>query len=640
MGSRVSKRQKDILLVLSGTKDTITAEMIAKELGVSDRTVRNELKAIQADCRHLGVVIESVRGLGYKLQVTDPALYAENFSQLVIEKKEEYDQFLDQDGRVLYLLKVLLLSKKEIKIEQFEDKIYVSKSTIQNDLKKVREYLSKHQLKLVYRPHYGIMVEGDEYKKRLCLSEYFYHNFRGRRIQKDSSPLLDQQLYVTIKDIIIKKINEYTLNISDMSLENLATHIAIACKRIEQGFIIEHFKEPFDSGHAFEKKVAEELIIDVQAYTHLQFPDSEIDYIIVHLLGTRLLQENKLSELSWYEEVNSIVQRMIKRLDMELNWDFHQDYEFSQALTLHLRAAINRLRFRMNIRNPLLDEIKLRHPGAFEAGVVASRVLEEYTGIEPGEHEIAYIALHIGVALERKKSKQKKIKRVIIVCASGLGSAHLLAFRIKQLFSSELEIVDIINYYNLLQYDMSSIDLIISTIPIKENLSVPIEVVNTFLNEEDVEELRKKLLSGENKAAVYLHPSRIFMNLALDTKEKVIGFLGDELYKRGLVPENYTQLVLEREEFAPTCFGNLVAIPHPISPVTDETFWTICTLQSPIDWHNNQMVQVVVLLNIQKEPGKNLEEMYKVLIQVIENKTIVQNMIKSKSVAALMGEFN
>jgi lichenan operon transcriptional antiterminator len=52
------------------------------------------------------------------------------------------------------------------------------------------------------------------------------------------------------------------------------------------------------------------------------------------------------------------------------------------------------------------------------------------------------------------------------------------------------------------------------------------------------------------------------------------------------------------------------------------------------------MVQVVVLLNIQKEPGKNLEEMYKILIQVIENKTIVQNMIKSKTIEAFIREIH
>mgnify|MGYP001312259073 CR=1 FL=1 len=64
----------------------------------------------------------------------------------------------------------------------------------------------------------------------------------------------------------------------------------------------------------------------------------------------------------------------------------------------------------------------------------------------------------------------------------------------------------------------------------------------------------------------------------------------------------------------------------PINPVTEDGFADAgnCTLQTPINWHNNQMVQVVVLLNIQKEPGKNLEEMYKILIQVIENKTIVR----------------
>ncbi|GBF10743.1 BglG family transcription antiterminator [Tepidibacillus sp. HK-1] len=629
-----SKRQIEILLSLMEAKKPVTSEWIAKELGLSDRTIRNEIKAIQPECPKLGISIESIRGKGYQLKILDQTLFETIFSQLTNESKDEIaNEFSNQNDRVIYLLKQLLLEKEPIKLENFEDEMFVSKSTIQNDLKIVRQILLKYNLKLVNRPHYGTMVKGDEYMRRLCLSNHIFNRHSDISIDQESSQLLDQELFEKIKEIIIKKVNHYKVEISDISLGNLAIHIAIACKRIEEGFIIEHLKDHFTKEYPFEKIVAKEIVEEVQGYTKLTFPESEIDYIIVHLLGTKLLHKKELTEFSEFDEAGSIVQCMLKRLRTELNWDFENDIEFIQALTLHIRPAMNRLRYKMNIRNPLLNEIKIKYPSAFEGAVLASKCIEEYLSIEPGEHEIAYIALHIGVALERMKGKHKKVKRVIVVCASGVGSAKLLYYRLQHLFENELEIVASINYYKLVEYDLSSIDFIISTIPIKEDLGIPVQVVNTFLGDEDINRIEKYLYKdNQDGLSLYLDPSRVFIHQELEDKESVIRFLCNELYKQGLVTNEYKKLVLERESLAPTSFGNLVAIPHPLSPVTEETFWTLCTLKHPILWHGNQMVQVVCLLNIQKGPKGNLENMYQKLIKVVENKTIVQKIIKSQSV--------
>ncbi|WP_318504026.1 BglG family transcription antiterminator [Bacillus sp. T3] len=637
-----SKRQIDILLFLGKTKEPVPAEWIAKELDVSDRTVRNEIKLIQEDCDKLGVAIDSCRGKGYQLQVLDHSLFLEEFSKLIQEKQgKPANNFSNLDERVVYLLKRLLLEKQPIKVENLEDEMFVSKSTIQNDLKIVRPILAKYNLKLANRPHYGIHVEGDEYMKRLCLSNNIIARNDDLSVDPGSIHLFDQDIIKKIKEIIIKKVDGFKIEISDISLENLATHIAIACKRIEEGFIIEHLKEQFLKEYPFETFVAKEIVEEVQNITGLSFPESEIDYIIVHLLGTKLLQKKELTEFSEFDEVGSIVQCMLDRLKSELNWDFQDDIEFIQALTLHIRPAMNRLRYKMNIRNPLLQEIKIKYPSAFQGAVIASKCIEEYLSIEPGEHEIAYIALHIGVALERMKSMQKRVKRVIVVCASGVGSAKLLYYRIKNLFENELEIIDSINYYKLSSYDLSSIDFIISTIPIKEDLGIPIKVVNTFLGEEDIDQIKSCLNSGkQDSLSDYLDPSRVFIHQELVSKESVLSFMCNELLKQGLVPRDYEKLVLEREVLAPTSFGNLVAIPHPIVPVTDETFWTVCTLKSPIQWQDNQMVQLICLLNIQKGPKGNLDNMYEKLIKVIENKTIVQKIIKSQSVPEIIKLLN
>lgn len=632
-----TKRQKEIIFLLKEIDDFVPAEWVAKQLGVSDRTVRKEIKFIQQKEEFYGIHLESIRGKGYKLIVTDKELFLNKVCQSQEEEKNELSgDFSVQDNRVIYILKRLLLEKKFIKLQSLEEEMFVSKSTLQNDLKIVKEILEKYNLIMVNRPHYGTKVEGDEYMKRLCLSNSILSRNSGFKIDHDSFYFLNKDLFETIKKIIIKKVNEYKIDISDISLENLATHITIACKRIEKGFVIEKLNKPIKKHYPFEKIVANEIVKEVEEYTGLTFPESEIDYIIVHLLGTKLLHKEELTEYGEFDEASSIVECMLERLRMNFNWDFRGDMEFIQALTLHIRPAMNRLRFKMNIRNPLLNEIKVKYPIAFEGAVIASKCIENYLNIEVGEHEIAYLSLHIGVALERMNARKRKVKKAIIVCASGVGSAKLLFYRIKNKFDNKLEIVDTINYYNLASYDLQFVDLIISTVPIREDLGVPVLVVSTFLDDQDIKNIKGHLSMQQVDEQSYLHPSRVFIHKEFKDKESVIRFLCDEIYKQGLVSKDYVNLVLERESLAPTNFGNLVAIPHPITPKTKETFWTVCTLKRPIHWNNNDMVQFVCLLNIKEDFKGDLERMYQKLIAIIEDKTIVQKLIKSQSVEEII----
>lgn len=633
MDKLVSKRQKDIVLSLMEEKEPVTAEWMAKELGVSDRTIRNEIKELQSHSASLGLEIMSVRGKGYLLEIKDYEVFEREFSPRANEAiNENQSVFTDHENRVLYILKRFLLEKEPIKLESLEEELFVSKPIVQSELKMVREILDNYDLKLVSRPHYGTQVEGDEYMKRLCFSNYILSRNGNLNIDSQSFKLLDQVLFNKVKKIIIRKVKEYRIEISDIALENLATHITIGCKRIDEGFVIENLQHDITGKYPFERIVANEIVKEVEEITGLAFPEAEIDYIVVHLLGTKLIQKNTLNEFSKFDELGTIIHCMLERLKTELNWDFYNDLEFIQALTLHIRPAMNRLRYNLNIRNPLLDEIKRKYPSAFEGAAIASRCMEEYLNIEVGEHEIAYIALHIGVALERMKTMQKQTKRVMVVCASGVGSAKLLYYRLKNEFKDDIDIVATTNYYQLDEYDLSSIDFIISTVPIKEDIGVPVQVVNTFLEERDIALIRQGISSAiSSDQERYLDESRVFIHKEFEDKESVIRFMCEKLYEQKLVSKDYVHSVLEREVVAPTCFGNLVAIPHPLTPVTEETFWTVCTLKKPIEWADKNMVQFICLLNIRRVPNGDLERMYKRLIAIIESSTTVQKILKSES---------
>lgn len=52
--------------------------------------------------------------------------------------------------------------------------LFVSASVLSQNLKGIRKSLSKYDLKLVQKPHYGMRVEGREFNKRLCLAKNIY----------------------------------------------------------------------------------------------------------------------------------------------------------------------------------------------------------------------------------------------------------------------------------------------------------------------------------------------------------------------------------------------------------------------------------------------------------------------------------
>ncbi|MDG3044975.1 PTS sugar transporter subunit IIA [Bacillus sp. B6(2022)] len=102
------------------------------------------------------------------------------------------------------------------------------------------------------------------------------------------------------------------------------------------------------------------------------------------------------------------------------------------------------------------------------------------------------------------------------------------------------------------------------------------------------------------------------------------------LQEQNRIPDDFEQLLLEREEVSPTSFGHLVAIPHPIKPATDDTFCAICTLRKPVLWGDDR-VQVVCLLSIQKTYQKELQSLYQFLVRLTEQKEVVEQIIKAAS---------
>lgn len=633
-GSMFTTREQKLLCYLMQAEKEMTGQELAANLHITSRTIRSTIKDLSAILQENGAEIMARHRKGYQLHVHDHLAFRSFLKMVAFEKVNIKAVPSDPRDRITYLIKRLLLSEEYIKLEMLADDLYVSLSTVKNSLKEVRELLTKYELEVDSRPNYGIKVVGNELKLRYCIAEYVFNS-----AQEQSELVSDPEMAV-IRSIILKQTKEAGIQLSDSGLSNLVIHIAIACKRVQHRKYVSMLDEELKNlEKQAEYLVSKQIVSDIKESFRVTFPASEIAYVTLHLIGTKMVSYTKTSDDLYpaanmiSEEIITLTAYLINKVENEMKLGIYNDQELIKGLGLHLKPAINRHYYGMNIRNPLLPEIKQKYPLAFDAGIIMSNALKVSLGIDINEDEIGYLALHIEAAMERKRLKPKT-KRCVIVCATGVASSQLLYYKLKSTFELQLDIAGTMNLYELRKYPLESLDFIISTIPIYDDLSVPVVEVNTLLGNHDILKIEAYMVDNITTILNYTGPEIMFFQKDLQTREEVFDFFEAELNKLGRIPSGFKEAVIEREDMSPTCYGNLVAIPHPMRPLTKDTFWSVLTLKKPIAW-GDEKVQYICLLSVQKEYRDELQNIYQFLVKVIETKAFVDQLIKIES----YGEF-
>ena len=232
----LNQRQIEILLEFCNhTEEYLTASYFADKLNVSLRTVQGDMKAIKTEleeesCAH----IESKASKGSCIVVED----ADEFSAFVNSLYQEYTtvSLNYPTSRISKILLLLLSRHRAVTMSEMEEKYFVSKSTLLNDLKKVEEVLDKFHLELMHGNN-KVMVDGFEINKRRCLAEqdlYLAHikNEHGMSY-------IDERQLAKIKNILTEKFVEHQYHIMDTDFNNAILFLNIMICRMGDGFYVQ-----------------------------------------------------------------------------------------------------------------------------------------------------------------------------------------------------------------------------------------------------------------------------------------------------------------------------------------------------------------------------------------------------------------
>lgn len=634
---KLKKRSKKIFEILKNHPNGITGEQISKQLGVSSRTIRSDIKSLHELLNQYDVNIVAIPNNGYHSDKM------ENLNQL------EQDIFQDKkisfetsEERVNYIIIQLLkntFSTEPITQMELADKLYISLSTFKADLNEAKQIFSKYDLDVTQYKGKGILLTGQELKIRYCLLEMLNKYDNDANFYQKLLPDININ---TVDQIITKILNNKHLQLSDDAKEHLCMYTAIAIKRSEYNKLIVYAASLAQKiSNTFEYDVAKDIVDEIYSQMGIDLSYAEIYYIAQCLLASKKVFD--VGESTSKKHVKELVNLILQEIREKLAIDFTEDEYLCDGLALHLNIALTRIEFHMIIRNELLDTIKNDYPLAFQMGIIASSVVEKYDKIKINENEIGYIALHFGAAISRNGIKENiKAKNVVIVCSAGLGMSVLLKAKIEEYFHNRLNIVQIIPGYEIDISILDDVDYVFTTVPLKNIKSDKIIMINRMLKKEDITKIEQQVFQKNemDKAEIqkFFTEDNFYVNKKFSNKTECINFLTKKAIKKGLMTEKIKDLIFEREAMASTSIGDLAAIPHPMYNEDNESFVSVLILDKPIMW-DDLLVQVVFLLNIGKNKAKLWEMMFLKLYNYIKMKNGINSMLDNKSYNVFLQEF-
>ena len=496
--SELSKREQEIITALYRAKDFVSAEEIAELLKVSTKTVYREVKDISAKLEQ-NVTIEKCPGKGFRLKQM-----VEGTSREAAASAKLMDMSISERRRHQMVL-MLLQSPKKISINKLSACYYISTASIVNDLKYIKQIVGAHGLQLVSE-HDGTCIQGAEEKVRGLLMEvlgYSQEFFRENlHINRETYHVLFQEF--SQKDIhfvegIMEEMEENLHEeIRDPYYINIFTHLLILMKRINCDQEIEWTEErnaPAGEENGVVAQAADRIVRRLEDYLRVRMPAKEREYIYQYLVSSRIEDQEVIrlmDDKKASPRETEFVQLLVRRVSEALGISLEEDENLRTSLYLHIHPMAKRVRYKLSVHNPLLQDIRKEFSEVFEAvsaAVKEQKIFPAFAAIS--DDEIAYIAVYFQAAFEKYAAR----KRVLLVCSSGVGTSHLLGARVKRIFP-DWEIVDIVSAARVDEAIQRCQPMLVLTTVHIEVQQVPTILVSAVLSKYDIAKLKSLFSPG------------------------------------------------------------------------------------------------------------------------------------------------
>ncbi|BCQ36738.1 transcriptional regulator [Erwinia rhapontici] len=598
--------------------ETLPQDELARRFAVSTRTVRTDINVLNELLAEHGASLVLNRGAGYQLKIEDlpryTALLQQSPSHLRVPRTSP--------ERVHYLLTRFLTSAFSLKLEDLADEWFVSRTTLQSDMAEVREWLARYQLAIETKPRYGMKLFGTEVAMRTCLTDLLY-----QIAQEDiDSPLLrlealNSGMLDTLQPLLQQCLSRFTIRLTDEGEFYLRLYCAVAVRRIGEGYPLTEFSAEDVDGDV--RDAARHIVNLMRPMTGKAISPAEEAFLRVNIAARRV--EDSVASVISPDDGDSLVDYILSYINTHYNFNLQNDPQLHADLLTHIKTMITRVRYQIQIPNPLLSNIKQHYPMAWDVTLAAVSSWGKYSPYIISENEIGFLVLHIGVGLERHYNVgYQRHPQILLVCDTGNSTVRMIEAMLLRKYPQ----IVVSNTLSLREYELKENveeDFVISTVRLSDK-DKPVVVMSPFPTDYQLEQIGKLVLLDRTRPYMLERFFDASHFLILDRpmdRSALFRQLCDRLEEEGRVDETFYPSVEEREAIVSTMLGEGIALPHSLGLLAKKT--CVYTVLAPegIAW-GDETAYVIFLLAISKTEYEEAMAIYDLFVTFMRERAMTR----------------
>lgn len=487
----LNRRYREILSILLNTDGYISGNELTKICNVGVRTIRMDIKEINKILESYDIKINSEKKKGYYLdKLSKDVLKKKNIIRAVLDYKYIIEMPNSPIDRRMYILLKLTINER-ILINELIESLYVSESTINNDIIYIKRWLKKNlDMNLNNSLYKGISINATEVEKRNIISWILGKKFNASILVKYSNYLFDDwdllknsgKLY-PIVDWQTKKHGYF---LSGHSSQMFANDLLIAIKRYTLGYRLEELNDKIDC-----LPVIRDLKVEIEKLMKITLPDMEWINLQERFKAKQFIEGTNINNIKT-EEAIKIVDKFFVILREKYSVDLTSNNSVKDRILLYIAPMIKRLKNKYCIPNGMNEDTSELYPLEFKMAMEIDYLLKENLDITINYSEVHYIA----VILASINDYWNKRLKLIIVCDFDQAIVAFIKKSIKDRFNKKVEICGHYTYQQI-KIDgadlCKNIDFIVTTSTLADITKSKFIQVNPVMSKKDIDNIQKYL---------------------------------------------------------------------------------------------------------------------------------------------------
>ena len=473
----LTARQRRLLSILDQNGGIVPGRLLSEQLSLSTRTIRQTVSELNDTLDPEKIRIFSVPGKGYALEIHD----RKTFHELV----NDHLHMRSRDDRIQYLILTLLETTDWTPIADLEEALYISRTTLENDLREVRRLIvdSEPYIGLTRRQG-ALLFENDEQKRRDILVRIYTErwDYQSREGVAYREGYLDPDIIEGIRVELRRVLAETGIPLDDYGHIYLLLSCAVLYERNLKGCLLENVQG--NAGTHETKKAADLLLARLSSIWEIETSEEDSVWLAESFARLRVLAFSGSDTTG----ETALAGRCVRLLHETYGLDFGDDPFFTEELSRQILAFRNHhISFQAANRYEL--EVLARHYEFLRLPVIAlTEILQEETGYILREAESLYLLPLLASAVERRERKMRYRLRTVVVSHLNSLMTGYLGENLRKLFGTRIEIAAVLPVYDRQAIEAYQPALIITTVRQHEFRvnGIPHVMTSAVVTEEDL----------------------------------------------------------------------------------------------------------------------------------------------------------